>query len=108
MSTWHLFSDAGDNFRWRMSGPDPNAGPPDAAFYKVNEKHSSSTRLPSMADLLLQGCSKLAAESRTNHDGGVGMFRNGFGRSVTVKPSSLAKAASLLGTESGAQRHLGF
>ncbi|KAM5558573.1 protein BREAST CANCER SUSCEPTIBILITY 2 [Rosa sericea] len=104
MSTWHMFSDAAaGNFRWRMSGPDPNTPPPDAAFYSDNENlsSSSSTRLPSMADLLLQGCSKLAAESQRNHDAGVAMFRNGFGRSVSVKPSSLAKAASLLSSESG-------
>ncbi|XP_050382987.1 protein BREAST CANCER SUSCEPTIBILITY 2 homolog A-like [Argentina anserina] len=101
MSTWHLFPDAGENFRWRISGPGPNAPPPDAAFYPDNEDPSSSNRLPSMADLLLQGCSKLAVESQMNHGGGVAMFRSGLGRSVSVKPSSLAKAASLLASDSG-------
>ncbi|KAL6228135.1 hypothetical protein ACLB2K_002089 [Fragaria x ananassa] len=100
MSTWHMFSDAADNSRWRFSPPDPNTRPPDAAFYTGNENLSSSARLPSMADLLLQGCSKLAAESQMSH--------GGLGRSVSVKPSSLAKAASLLGaSDSGRMRGSG-
>ncbi|KAL6219704.1 hypothetical protein ACLB2K_007463 [Fragaria x ananassa] len=100
MSTWHMFSDAADNFRWRFSGPGPSTRPPDAAFYTDNENLSSSARLPSMADLLLQGCSKLAAESKMSH--------GGLGRSVSVKPSSLAKAASLLGaSDSGRMRGSG-
>ncbi|GMJ03265.1 BRCA2-like B [Hibiscus trionum] len=95
MSTWQIFSHAGSNYRWEASGPllpskpddDPNGAP--------------VAPLPSMADLLLQGCSKLIE----NEDGGVDeypMFRTGLGKSVALKESSIAKALSILADDDAA------
>ncbi|CAN6711830.1 unnamed protein product [Malus baccata var. baccata] len=97
MATWHMCSDAGNNYRWY---PDPKPEVINGVVYRPSESdRSSSSRVPSMGDVLLQGCSKLAeAEIRNQvvEGGGVGMFRNGFGKPVAVKQSSLAKASSLL------------
>ncbi|KAK8561593.1 hypothetical protein V6N13_149242 [Hibiscus sabdariffa] len=95
MSTWQIFSHAGSNYRWEASGPvlpskpddDPNGAP--------------VAPLPSMADLLLQGCSKLIE----NEDEGVDkypMFRTGLGKSVALKESSIAKALSILADDDAA------
>ncbi|KAK9289849.1 hypothetical protein L1049_008009 [Liquidambar formosana] len=101
MSTWQIFSDAGNDFRWEISRRDlitkheeeeePHGAP--------IQRHDSGFRLPSMADLLLQGCSKLLED-----DGGGGgesspMFRTGLGKSVVLKQSSIAKALSVLGED---------
>ncbi|XVE62082.1 hypothetical protein DITRI_Ditri06bG0090800 [Diplodiscus trichospermus] len=94
MSTWRIFSDTGNNIRWEVSGciipSKPDDGPNDAPL----------PPLPSMADLLLQGCSKLIE----NGDGGFDkypMFRTGLGKSVAFKESSIAKALSILGDDDG-------
>ncbi|KAH0987852.1 hypothetical protein GBA52_015029 [Prunus armeniaca] len=113
MSTWQMFADAGNNYRWYPDTPN-GAGYPTTTttttLHSDSERQQplkSSSRLPSMADLLLQGCSKLAEAQTQNQrngvdaDDGVGMFRNGFGRPVAIKPSSLAKASSLLQTGTG-------
>ncbi|XP_022766252.1 protein BREAST CANCER SUSCEPTIBILITY 2 homolog B-like [Durio zibethinus] len=94
MSTWQIFSNTGNHFRWEVSGrilpsktdDDPNGTP--------------VPPLPSMADLLLQGCSKLIE----NGDGGFEkcpMFRTGLGKSVAFKESSIEKALSILGDDDG-------
>lgn len=97
MATWHMCLDAGNNYRWY---PDPKPEAINGVVCRPSESdRSSSRRLPSMGDVLLQGCSKLAeAEIRNQvvEGGGAGMFRNGFGKPVAVKQSSLAKASSLL------------
>ncbi|PPS06622.1 hypothetical protein GOBAR_AA14016 [Gossypium barbadense] len=95
MSTWQIFSHAGTSFRWEASPPivpikpaeDPNGAP--------------VPPLPSMADLLLQGCSKLIE----NGDGEFEkypMFRTGLGKSVALKESSIAKALSILANDDAA------
>lgn len=114
MSTWQMFADAGNNYRWYPDTPNgavyPTPTTTTTTLHSDSERQQqlkSSSRLPSMADLLLQGCSKLAEAQTQNQrngvdaDDGVGMFRNGFGRPVAIKPSSLAKASSLLQTGTG-------
>lgn len=110
MSTWQMFADAGNNYRWYPDTPNGAVYPTTTIHHSDSERQQqpkSSSRLPSMADLLLQGCSKLAEAQTQNErngvdvDDGVGMFRNGFGRPVAIKPSSLAKASSLLQTGTG-------
>lgn len=49
MSTWQIFSDAGNDFRWEPSDRDLQIKPDDES------PNGRSTRLPSMADLALQG-----------------------------------------------------
>ncbi|CAK7343756.1 unnamed protein product [Dovyalis caffra] len=98
MSTWQIFSDAGNNFRWEVSGriihtesePKPNGA--------LISPPSSKTRLPSMADLLLQGCPKLL-EKRNEDYRNAPIFCTGLGKSVALKQSSIAKALSLLGDD---------
>ncbi|XP_057983241.1 protein BREAST CANCER SUSCEPTIBILITY 2 homolog B-like [Malania oleifera] len=102
MSTWHIFTDDGNGFRWETSRPELNtkslekARPQEqSAFIQLD---SSTARLPSMADLFFQGCSKLP-ENRATGTGSAPMFRTGLGKSVAVKQSSIAKALSVLGDD---------
>ncbi|XVF08337.1 hypothetical protein REPUB_Repub06bG0218000 [Reevesia pubescens] len=92
MSTWQIFSDTGNNFRWEVSGRILQSNS------DVDTKGDPVPPLPSMADLLLQGCSKLIESG----DGGFGkcpMFKTGLGKSVAFKESSIAKALSILGDD---------
>ncbi|KAL7248632.1 hypothetical protein ACSBR2_003387 [Camellia fascicularis] len=88
MSTWQIFSDSGTNFRWEISDQHQPDSPP--------VPFPSSTPLPSMADLLLPGYSKLMENCEGNFQS-PSMFRSGFGKSVTVKQSSMTKALSIIG-----------
>ncbi|KAL7265621.1 hypothetical protein ACSBR1_003414 [Camellia fascicularis] len=88
MSTWQIFSDSGTNFRWEISDQHQPDSPP--------IPFPSSTPLPSMADLLLPGYSKLMENCEGNFQS-PSMFRSGFGKSVTVKQSSMTKALSIIG-----------
>ncbi|OMO97642.1 hypothetical protein COLO4_14461 [Corchorus olitorius] len=103
MSTWQIFSDTGNNFRWEISGRIlPSKTKSDDA---QNDAPVPVPPLPSMADLLLKGCSKLIEEG----DGGIEkfpMFRTGLGKSVALKESSIAKALSILGDDGGGGRSL--
>ncbi|KAG7965180.1 hypothetical protein I3843_09G211200 [Carya illinoinensis] len=103
MSTWQIFSDAGNSFRWGTSDQDPRIEPEDdsdspnaAHIYS----HYTSSSLPSMSDLLLQGCSKLL-DTRGESAGSFPAFQTGLGKLVTVKQSSIAKALSVLGEDTG-------
>ncbi|XP_021288995.1 protein BREAST CANCER SUSCEPTIBILITY 2 homolog B isoform X1 [Herrania umbratica] len=94
MTTWQIFSEAGNDFRWEVSGRILPSKPDD------EPNRAPVPPLPSRADLLLQGCSKLIE----NGDAGVGkcpMFRTGLGKSVALKESSIAKALSILGDDDG-------
>ncbi|KAF3448040.1 hypothetical protein FNV43_RR08748 [Rhamnella rubrinervis] len=103
MSTWQIFSSAGNSFRWDVSDLDiesqkqgePAGNGPASSHI---QRDDSSSRLPSMADLLLQGCSKLM-ENRDEAVEKFPMFKTGLGRSVPVKQSSIAKALSVLGND---------
>ncbi|CAL5389935.1 unnamed protein product [Camellia sinensis] len=88
MSTWQIFSDSGTNFRWEISDQHQPDSPPIPSPFL----HSS----PSMADLLLPGYSKLMETCEGNFQS-PSMFRSGFGKSVTVKQSSMTKALSIIG-----------
>ncbi|XP_059668072.1 protein BREAST CANCER SUSCEPTIBILITY 2 homolog B-like [Cornus florida] len=100
MSRWQIVSDASNNFRWEI--------PNQHLHIKPDEEPTSSppTRLPSMDDLLLQGCSNLL-ENHNGHVESPPMFRSGLGKSVTVKQSSISKALSILGDEGDAFAHTG-
>ncbi|CAA0392660.1 unnamed protein product [Arabidopsis thaliana] len=92
MSTWQLFPDSsGDGFRWEVAGRILQSVS-DSTPTKALE---STAPLPSMADLLLQGCSKLIAREEAM-PGEIPMFRTGLGKSVVLKESSIAKAKSIL------------
>ncbi|XP_010519117.1 PREDICTED: protein BREAST CANCER SUSCEPTIBILITY 2 homolog B-like isoform X2 [Tarenaya hassleriana] len=76
MSSWQVV----DGFRWKVGG-------------RIIPSDSDSTPtalLPSMADLLLQGCSKLLEPEETP------MFRTGSGKSVSLKESSISRAMPIL------------
>ncbi|KAJ6401691.1 hypothetical protein OIU84_016981 [Salix udensis] len=90
MSTWKILSDAGNNFRWEVSGKLIHTKPQLKQSGVLIPPPSSKTQLPSMGDLLLQGCPKLL------ENGNAPIFRTGSGKSVALKQSSIAKALSVL------------
>ncbi|KAJ0089320.1 hypothetical protein Patl1_31429 [Pistacia atlantica] len=104
MSTWQIFSDTDNNFRWEVSGQilrtkhEPNGA--------SIEPHNSDSHLPSMADVLLHGHSKIL-ENENEAAETTPMFKTGMGRPVKLKQSSIAKALSVLGNEDGEGRHAG-
>ncbi|XP_039024723.1 protein BREAST CANCER SUSCEPTIBILITY 2 homolog B-like [Hibiscus syriacus] len=95
MSTWHLCSDDGSNYRWEVISPnlpskldDDPKGPPIAKY-------------PSMVDLLIEdhthiGGSKLIENDDDRRVDKYPMFRTEIGNSVSLKESSIAKAISIL------------
>ncbi|GAB4834031.1 hypothetical protein Ancab_032285 [Ancistrocladus abbreviatus] len=93
MSTWQIFSDAGTTFRWEVSSQELRTKP-----YQERTVNSCPPRLPSMADLLLQGCSRILGNGDENVDHSP-MFRTGLGKSVVLKQSSIARALSVLGDD---------
>ncbi|KAK6120225.1 hypothetical protein DH2020_045916 [Rehmannia glutinosa] len=108
MSTWQIFSDARNDFRWEVSDQQLQK---EEQCDAVPQQHIDARRLPSMADLLLLGtslylyligtmltfgCSKLVENGMGNVENQP-MFRTGLGKSVDVKKSSIAKARSVLG-----------
>ncbi|KAL8494046.1 hypothetical protein ACS0TY_025011 [Phlomoides rotata] len=94
MSTWRIFSDHRHDFRWEITDP------------KLQKEEicdavpEDTPRLPSMADLLLIGSSKLLESGGSNVENPP-MFRTGLGESVELKHSSIAKARSVLGEIDG-------
>ncbi|KAJ6680810.1 BREAST CANCER TYPE 2 SUSCEPTIBILITY PROTEIN BRCA2 [Salix purpurea] len=90
MSTWKILSDAGNNFRWEVSGKVIHTKPQLKQSGVLIPPPISKTQLPSMGDLLLQGCPKLL------ENGNAPIFRTGSGKSVALKQSSIAKALSVL------------
>ncbi|XP_012089778.1 protein BREAST CANCER SUSCEPTIBILITY 2 homolog B isoform X2 [Jatropha curcas] len=102
MSTWQIFSDTGNNFRWEISGQILPSKPADGPNGAPIQPRNSAHRLPSMTDLLLQECSKLLESGEEEDVGHAPMFRTGLGKSVVLKQSSIAKALSVLGNGDGA------
>ncbi|KAL8517175.1 hypothetical protein ACS0TY_015404 [Phlomoides rotata] len=94
MSTWRIFSDHRNDFRWEIT---------DQKLQKeeiCDAVPEDTRRLPSMADLLLIGSSKLLESGGSNVENPP-MFRTGLGKSVELKHSSIAKARSVLGEIDG-------
>ncbi|KAI3525725.1 hypothetical protein L1887_04760 [Cichorium endivia] len=91
MSTWQIFSDAGNSFRWQCSHVKLLGEPQKAPI----EKPSSPHHLPSIADLLVQGYSKLYG-NQSDETETPPSFHTGLGKPVVVKQSSLVKASSIL------------
>uniref|UniRef100_M4F7J9 Tower domain-containing protein n=1 Tax=Brassica campestris TaxID=3711 RepID=M4F7J9_BRACM len=86
MSTWQLLPDSsGDGFRWDAAGRILQSG-------KSDSPPTTSPPLPSMADLLLRGCSKLIEPEESKPT----MFTTALGKSVALKDSSLSRAKSIL------------
>ncbi|KAG9134120.1 hypothetical protein Leryth_004810 [Lithospermum erythrorhizon] len=89
MATWKIISDSGNNFRFKIS---------DEQLHIKQSPVPDPLRLPSMSDLLLQGCGKLMENENVNAED-TPMFCTGSGKSVAVKPSSVSRALSILGDE---------
>ncbi|KAE8727283.1 putative Hydroxyproline-rich glycofamily protein [Hibiscus syriacus] len=89
MSTWRLCSDDGLNYRWEAISPNLPS--------KVDDdlKGPHIAKYPSMADLLIEGCSKLIENDDREVDKDP-MFRTEIANSVALKESSIAKAISIL------------
>lgn len=87
MSSWQMLSDPDDHFLWENSHFKPNAA-----------SNASSFPLPSMSDVLLQGCSVLT-ENRNEGVKRTPTFRTGLGKLVSVNQSSITKASSVLGED---------
>ncbi|CAI9287354.1 unnamed protein product [Lactuca saligna] len=91
MSTWQIFSDGGNTFRWQCSHVKLSSEPQKALIQKPSSPH----HLPSIADLLVQGFSKLYEDQ--NDEIETPPFQTGLRKPVVVKQSSLVKASSILG-----------
>ncbi|KAJ9694057.1 hypothetical protein PVL29_009843 [Vitis rotundifolia] len=107
MSTWQIFSDSDNDFRWEISDGQSLTKPVEEASGAPIQPYDSTSRLPSMVDLLLQGCSKILENCGPCVESPP-MFRTGLGKSVAVKQSSIAKALSVLGDDdfgAGGQDH---
>ncbi|XP_056170255.1 protein BREAST CANCER SUSCEPTIBILITY 2 homolog B-like isoform X2 [Syzygium oleosum] len=101
MSAWQILSDGGGgDYRWEPFGGRPGTALENEPNGALAEQRLPDSPLPSMSDLLLQGCSKLL-ENGDAASQGLPMFRTGSGKSVALKQSSIAKALSVLGDEDG-------
>ncbi|KAG2314620.1 hypothetical protein Bca52824_017742 [Brassica carinata] len=86
MSTWQLLPDSsGEGFRWEVAGRILQYGESDSPL-------TTAPPLPSMADLLLRGCSKLIEPEESKPT----MFTTALGKSVALKESSISRAKSIL------------
>ncbi|EPS74216.1 hypothetical protein M569_00535, partial [Genlisea aurea] len=72
MSTWQLISDSGDNYRWETSSLQGEEEHQGGGYSKLVDNGKSDSVTPAL-------------------------FFTGLGKSVAVKPSSIAKARSILG-----------
>ncbi|XP_061356921.1 protein BREAST CANCER SUSCEPTIBILITY 2 homolog B-like [Gastrolobium bilobum] len=108
MSTWQIFSDAGNNYRWQIRE--------EGASNATAPLHTpiATAPLPSMFDLLLQGCSILnegtptvigedaVAEGEEHAIDNIcsfsnSLFKTGSGKRVNISSSGLVRAKTLLG-----------
>ncbi|XP_057808208.1 protein BREAST CANCER SUSCEPTIBILITY 2 homolog B-like [Salvia miltiorrhiza] len=90
MSTWRIFSGDRNDFRWETADQQ-------LRIEEFSDAVAEDTRrLPSMADLLLLGSSKILENGRRDVEEQP-TFRTGLGKSVEVKQSSIARARSVLG-----------
>ncbi|KAD6796071.1 hypothetical protein E3N88_06967 [Mikania micrantha] len=94
MSTWQVFSEDGNNFKWQRFHTKLSSEPQKAP----TEKPSSPHHLPSISDLLLQGYADLH-ENQSVEIKTPPTFKTGLGKPVVVKQSSLAKASCILGNQ---------
>ncbi|KAK9154038.1 hypothetical protein Sjap_001518 [Stephania japonica] len=99
MQTWQIFSDAGTGFRWAVTDQDPAIIPDQSRGDPTDRPHKPPSRMPSMADLLIEGSGVLFQCGGGNGEIASPMFWNGLGKSVRVKQSSIQRALSVLGEE---------
>ncbi|KAE8673125.1 hypothetical protein F3Y22_tig00111810pilonHSYRG00045 [Hibiscus syriacus] len=89
MSKWRIFSEDGSNYRWE------NIGPVSPSKLDDDPKETPIAPYHSMADLLLEGSSKLIDDDDKGVDKYL-MFKTEFGNSVALKESLIGKAVSIL------------
>ncbi|XP_061357187.1 protein BREAST CANCER SUSCEPTIBILITY 2 homolog B-like [Gastrolobium bilobum] len=106
MSTWQIFSDAENNYHWKISK--------DASNVKPLPTPIATPLLPSMADILLQGCSNInegtpavlgddaisEGEEHAIHNicsFSNSLFKTVSGKRITISSNGLARAKTLLG-----------
>ncbi|KAK9126751.1 hypothetical protein Scep_015597 [Stephania cephalantha] len=99
MQTWQIFSDAGTGFRWAVPDQDPATIPEQSRGNPTDRPSKPPSRMPSMADLLIEGSGVLFQCGGGNGESAPPMFRTGLGKSVRVKQSSIQRALSVLGEE---------
>lgn len=104
MQTWQIFSDTGNVFRWETSNRHLAA---EEAEDALAQEPSHSDRLPSMADLLLQGSLRLMEGGNGNMES-TPIFRTGSGRSLEAKQSSISRVLAILGNEGDQNIQTGY
>ncbi|KAK3406815.1 hypothetical protein EUGRSUZ_K02953 [Eucalyptus grandis] len=102
MSAWQILPGGcgGGDYRWEPCGGRSGAALENEPNGAPTEQRLPNSRLPSMSDLLLQGCSRLLENGDAALQS-LPMFQTGSGKSVAPKQSSIAKALSVLGDEDG-------
>ncbi|KAK1441178.1 hypothetical protein QVD17_07018 [Tagetes erecta] len=93
MSTWKVFSDAGNNFIWQRSHTKLSTEPQKPMI----DEPSSPQHLPSISDLLFQAGYANVYENQSVEFETPSAFRTGLGKPVAVKQSSILKASCILG-----------
>lgn len=92
MSTWKIFPDAGNTYRWEMADQQLHY---EESNCSVVQHPSPSEPIPSMGDLLLQGYSELGLKRFCAMDTAP-MFRTALGKLVGIKRSSMSRALAIL------------
>ncbi|XP_058089399.1 protein BREAST CANCER SUSCEPTIBILITY 2 homolog B-like isoform X2 [Magnolia sinica] len=90
LPTWTIVSDGGKHLEWSFSGRVPYG------TSAQTPPQNLINSLPSMSNFVLQESSKIIGDVGSD-ERDVPMFRTGWGKSVTVKQSSIRKALSVLG-----------
>ncbi|MQL76987.1 hypothetical protein Taro_009393 [Colocasia esculenta] len=99
---WRMVSDADGHFSWSPGHGDVESLPAKPRRIAIPRSGDPALpRIPSMADLLLQAPPQLLAGRGGGESGAVPMFTTGSGRSVSVRQSSVQKAAFVLGGPDG-------
>ncbi|KAK9127333.1 hypothetical protein Syun_016130 [Stephania yunnanensis] len=79
--------------------PRPATNPEQSRGKPTDRTSKPPSRMPSMADLLIEGSGVLFQCGGGNGESAPPMFRTGLGKSVRVKQSSIQRALSVLGEE---------
>ncbi|KAK2389081.1 BREAST CANCER 2 like 2A [Trifolium repens] len=95
MSTWKLFSDADNNYRWQINSDDTS---------NLITPSPPPIHIPSMYNLLLHASTEHLFQPQDEEnamDDGFGfsnsLFMTGSGRKVTISPNGIVRAKNLLG-----------
>ncbi|XP_045814666.1 protein BREAST CANCER SUSCEPTIBILITY 2 homolog A-like [Trifolium pratense] len=98
MSTWQLFSDADNNYRWQINSDDTSN------LIKPPTPPIPTSTLPSMYNLLLHASTSHLFQPQDDEnamDDSFGfsnsLFKTASGRKVTISPNGIVRAKTLLG-----------